>query len=430
MAFTKSALLFICTVFLASQVQSSYISYNVNDDDLSTIVQKIVALAEKVVDKVLSVVASLISGANTDFSGTQSKVLDVIGEVLKKGIDAFNNVLGDLSKDSGADGQKLIKCLVSEESDSVAVVQNLVKSITNCAQKDLVALLNKVDPLAKDLTSIGAKAKTELARLDKCKGSDTQALLCIIDAVTKTFDAIKDDLPTIQKDIEPIKDDLPAFKDAVVSCWTNSVKKEVLSDAAKVLAANITDKDLNAYLQNLKQKLVDGQNEKAVQEILEFGLKQAHNGTLAPSKQEIIQSCIDSEKLVQRFSNATNDKIKKCATVVLAQYTNVVTNSYNDVQVFMMFPSVIWRNIQKCGLDATCKSLIVDDVIKETYNIPPRVFNLAAKIQSLVVRTITAVDNCAIDALKDLSNTGTKLVAGVYECIIDRTIQNHCTVTN
>lgn len=53
----------------------------------------------------------------------------------------------------------------------------------------------------------------------------------------------------------------------------------------------------------------------------------------------------------------------------MAEYVNVVTSSYNDIQIFMQFPSIIWGDIKKCGLNDTCRWLIVNDAIKETVEV-------------------------------------------------------------
>ncbi|CAG9853989.1 unnamed protein product [Phyllotreta striolata] len=203
--------------------------------DLVDIIQKIVQVAEKVVDNFIEVLNTLIIEVKKNFSNAQTEVLKLVDKVATREMDKFNKIIIDVSKQSDVDGQDLIKCIASEEHESIIVAKNLVESITTCARNDLVAFLIRLHPLITDLSIVQNLAKTELANLSNCEGSDTKAVLCVLNVATNVIDIISQQVPKISQDVQPVLDNWPILKSAVVSCWKNTTKPGVISDAANVI---------------------------------------------------------------------------------------------------------------------------------------------------------------------------------------------------
>ncbi|XP_057665741.1 uncharacterized protein LOC130899655 [Diorhabda carinulata] len=216
----------------------------------------------------------------------------------------------------------------------------------------------------------------------------------------------------------------------VVVCWQSSSKcvaklleadKFSPTDILKGLShldthfQNSTNKLLNTHFNTVNDK-VNYVNERLT------GIA-ANNYT----NQEIIQKCITKKKLSEIQANEINSQIKRCATVIQAQYVNVMSTSYNDVQVFVSFATVIWNNIKKCGLNDSCRWQIVLDTINETGQLPSKVFSLAAKIQALVLETIIAINSCAIDGLKKVNAATLDATEQIFNCIAKETSNNSCS---
>ncbi|XP_072390009.1 uncharacterized protein [Diabrotica undecimpunctata] len=145
----------------------------------------------------------------------------------------------------------------------------------------------------------------------------------------------------------------------------------------------------------------------------------------ATTNEDIIGRCVSRLQFSRSIKTIVNEQIKKCATIVLAEYQNVITNSLNMAQVFMKFSTIVWTDIQRCGLNDTCRWNIALDAINEAGQIPPKVYSLTAKIQSLVLKTITSIDYCAVNGLKEITKSGLDLAEGVFFCIASEATQNN-----
>uniref|UniRef100_A0A6P7GYM2 Uncharacterized protein LOC114344586 n=1 Tax=Diabrotica virgifera virgifera TaxID=50390 RepID=A0A6P7GYM2_DIAVI len=179
------------------------------------------------------------------------------------------------------------------------------------------------------------------------------------------------------------------------------------------VAENFTKNILRNHYRNLNQNLTDLDRRLA-----------------ATTNEDIIGRCVSRFQFSQSIKTIVNEQIKNCATIVLAEYQNVITNSLNMAQVFMKFSTIVWTDIQRCGLNDTCRWNIVLDAINEAGQIPPKVYSLTAKIQSLVLKTITSIDSCAVEGLKVITKSGLDLAEGVFSCIAREARQNNDCVSN
>ncbi|KAJ8960650.1 hypothetical protein NQ318_013942 [Aromia moschata] len=130
-----------------------------------------------------------------------------------------------------------------------------------------------------------------------------------------------------------------------------------------------------------------------------------------------VVGCLVSEARLAVLAQQANEQIKRCATVSMAEMTNVISDSLNEAQTFMSIPQVIGRDVQRCGLSHECRWDIVGHAISEAVQVPPKVFALTAKIQSIVLRTVISIDGCGMEALRKIAETGMEILDDVFACI-------------
>ncbi|XP_018573218.1 uncharacterized protein LOC108912446 [Anoplophora glabripennis] len=96
---------------------------------------------------------------------------------------------------------------------------------------------------------------------------------------------------------------------------------------------------------------------------------------------------------------------------------NVISDSLNEAQTFMTIPQVIGRDVQRCGLSNSCRWDIVGDAISQAIQVPPKVFALAAKIQSIALRTVMSIDSCGLQGLRGITQTAVGMLEDIFLCI-------------
>ncbi|CAH2014080.1 unnamed protein product [Acanthoscelides obtectus] len=103
----------------------------------------------------------------------------------------------------------------------------------------------------------------------------------------------------------------------------------------------------------------------------------------------------------------------------MAEMSNVISSSMADAQAFMTLPKVIGSDVQRCGLNKECRWDIVQHSILEALQVPPKIYSLTAKIQSLVLKTVISIDSCGLKGLRNIGEVGVQLMQDVYNCIMD-----------
>ncbi|VEN59200.1 unnamed protein product [Callosobruchus maculatus] len=138
--------------------------------------------------------------------------------------------------------------------------------------------------------------------------------------------------------------------------------------------------------------------------------------------QNALMNCVISEDALNRLSEEVNEQIKTCATVAMAEMSNVIGSSMTDAQAFMTLPKVIGSDVQRCGLSNECRWDIAQHSILEALQVPPKVYSLTAKIQSLVLQTVISIDSCGLKGLRSIGEVGVQLMQDVFNCIIDEAV--------
>ncbi|KAJ8985321.1 hypothetical protein NQ317_008351 [Molorchus minor] len=80
----------------------------------------------------------------------------------------------------------------------------------------------------------------------------------------------------------------------------------------------------------------------------------------------------------------------------MAEMVNVISNSLAEAQTFMSIPQVIGRTYR---------------------DVPPKVFALTAKIQSIALKTVVSIDSCGLQGLRQIANTGVSILGDIFSCI-------------
>lgn len=134
---------------------------------------------------------------------------------------------------------------------------------------------------------------------------------------------------------------------------------------------------------------------------------------------DAVSSCIEDEGSLDVLEEQINEEVKTCTTTIMQEVVNVISDSLNQAQTFMTIPEVIGKDIQKCGLSASCMKTIVGDAISESLQVPPKVFTISARIQSMNLRTVVSIDACIFNAIKKVTKMGMNILEDVFYCIDD-----------
>ncbi|VEN62589.1 unnamed protein product, partial [Callosobruchus maculatus] len=82
-----------------------------------------------------------------------------------------------------------------------------------------------------------------------------------------------------------------------------------------------------------------------------------------------LMKCVISEDALNRLSEEVNEQIKTCATVAMAEMSNVIGSSMSDAQAFMTLPKIIGSDVQRCGLSNECRWDIAQHSILEALQV-------------------------------------------------------------
>nr|CAH7724862.1 unnamed protein product [Callosobruchus chinensis] len=82
-----------------------------------------------------------------------------------------------------------------------------------------------------------------------------------------------------------------------------------------------------------------------------------------------LMKCVISEDALNRLAEEVNEQIKTCATVAMAEMSNVIGSSMSDAQAFMTLPKVIGSDVQRCGLSNECRWDIAQHSILEALQV-------------------------------------------------------------
>ncbi|KAJ8921533.1 hypothetical protein NQ315_003153 [Exocentrus adspersus] len=202
---------------------------------------------------------------------------------------------------------------------------------------------------------------------------------------------------------------------------SNQLQQQINASTTSVLSSLST---YDSYVRNLIDQLLAEYHASIRQKSAGFksGVSgvQSRSVSLNTGKNLIVKCIVDGNKL-DMLAEMVNEQVKRCATVAMAEMSNVISDSLKEAQTFMSIPRVIGRDVQRCGLSNSCRWDIVGDAISEALQVPPKVFALTAKIQSIALRTVVSVDSCGLQGLRQITETAVGVLENIFLCISNST---------
>ncbi|CAH1995019.1 unnamed protein product [Acanthoscelides obtectus] len=195
-----------------------------------------------------------------------------------------------------------------------------------------------------------------------------------------------------------------------------------MKESTSTVLQNIASYD--TYIKNMSDSILAEQLQSIHEKI--SGMKanlgkriQKRSAGSSENTKDFLTKCVINEDVLDRLADEVNEQIKTCSTVAMAEMSNVISSSMADAQAFMTLPNVIGSDVQRCGLNKECRWDIVQHSILEALQVPPKIYSLTAKIQSLVLKTVISIDSCGLKGLRNIGEVGVQLMQDVYNCIMD-----------